>query len=480
MYGPFPVSMAGVHPASIGVGAVGTDATIEQLARWLKRCREPIYAPEDGALLHPTFPGFAQDSPFQSELVIRDNWKSRITTPDIERILDHKEPAKRLDYAVKLIVEKVQHVAQGDGAPKVMVLALPPQIIKHCFSVSAADVQAANATDRGLLPIERRIRRKQAQEQIQQQLTLFESLSPEAKKKFVSRNLRRAIKARVMKFGVPVQLARPTLFDGTSKTLQPEATRAWNFCVALYYKGGNCFPWILDEMDEGDCFVGVSFHRHVGDQAAGMYSSLAQVFSNRSDGVILRGKRFRWDEKLGKSPHLEREPAKELIRMAVEQYRADHDRLPRRVVVHKTSVYWDDELKGFREAMDGIADYDLLALSPRGLRLFREGKYPPVRGTYACVSGAAHVLYTMGYIPFMRRYPRGYVPDPMAIVEHHGNADKERLCRELLALTKMNWNCADFATAEPITLRFARQVGEIMAEMENERDTPHPSFRFYM
>jgi hypothetical protein len=195
--------------------------------------------------------------------------------------------------------------------------------------------------------------------------------------------------------------------------------------------------------------------------------------------VVLRGEKFHWDEQLGTSPHLQQQDAVALVARVLREYERVHGRKPSRVIIHKTSAYWPEELTGFKEALAQVADFDLIAVTQRATRLFREGEYPPVRGTHACIADSLHILYTMGYIPFLRGYPRGYVPDPLALVDHHGQASPERMCRELMALTKMNWNCADFATAAPITLRFARQVGEIMAEIP-AGETPKSSFKFYM
>lgn len=50
---------------------------------------------------------------------------------------------------------------------------------------------------------------------------------------------------------------------------------------------------------------------------------------------------------------------------------------------------------------------------------------------------------------------------------------------ELIALTRMNWNSADFAAAEPITLGFARTVGLILSELPPDV-TPETVFRYYM
>jgi hypothetical protein len=53
-----------------------------------------------------------------------------------------------------------------------------------------------------------------------------------------------------------------------------------------------------------------------------------------------------------------------------------------------------------------------------------------------------------------------------------------RAASDVLALARMNWNTAFDTTGMPITLRFARQVGGIMAEV-GQRE-PSPSYRFYM
>ena len=57
--------------------------------------------------------------------------------------------------------------------------------------------------------------------------------------------------------------------------------------------------------------------------------------------------------------------------------------------------------------------------------------------------------------------------------------DMVERAKEILALTKMNWNSADGMGRHPITLSFARQVGAIMTEIDDGADI-HPLYRFYM
>jgi hypothetical protein len=51
--------------------------------------------------------------------------------------------------------------------------------------------------------------------------------------------------------------------------------------------------------------------------------------------------------------------------------------------------------------------------------------------------------------------------------------------KETLAPTKMNWNGTQFVGALPITLKAARQVGDILKYV-SDGITPDPRYRFYM
>ncbi|MEM4713798.1 MAG: hypothetical protein QXQ61_04525 [Candidatus Bathyarchaeia archaeon] len=65
-----------------------------------------------------------------------------------------------------------------------------------------------------------------------------------------------------MQIGIPTQIAKPQTFTGQSKdrSLQDDATRAWNFSVAIYYKAEG-YPWKLTQMSPGTCYAGITFYR---------------------------------------------------------------------------------------------------------------------------------------------------------------------------------------------------------------------------
>jgi hypothetical protein len=268
-------------------------------------------------------------------------------------------------------------------------------------------------------------------------------------------NLRRVIKAEAMEFGIPTQLVWPHTFGAA--------------------------PWRLDEVEPGTCYVGVSFYRDNGEKSPTLRTTMAQAFTAAGDGYVLRGSTFEWDStEYGPSPHLDSSNASALMRGVLELYqRQNRGALPSRIVVHKSSRYWDEELAGFREACTTVPRTDFVALGRRGIQFYRPGIYPPLRGTFVRLSDDDLLLYTVGYIPYLRTYPGARVPQPIGIIEHHGDSAWDVVLKEIIGLTKMNWNTADFACSEPITLAFSHRVGQILAELPAPL-SPRQEYRFYM
>jgi hypothetical protein len=167
--------------------------------------------------------------------------------------------------------------------------------------------------------------------------------------------------------------------------------------------------------------------------------------------------------------------------MAMERYKAEHGHLPARLVVHKSSIYTADEITGFRAGIEGlgIGSSDLLSLRRAHTRLFRPGSYPPQRGTLWTVERERHVLYTRGSVPFYETYPGLSVPRPIEFRVHDPEETPSALASELLALTKMNWNTTEFAQRDPITLRAADQVSDILRYV-SENDLIESSYASYM
>ncbi len=150
-------------------------------------------------------------------------------------------------------------------------------------------------------------------------------------------------------------------------------------------------------------------------------------------------------------------------------------------MVHKTSKMTDHEIRGFRAAADEhqIDVADLVSVKRSLTRLFRDGTYPPLRGTFLTLQDSTGLLYLRGSVNFFETYPGMYVPRPLEFSVAHAETPLEQLACEMLSLSKLNWNNTQFDGGEPITVRAARRVGDIL-KCVPEGGAVQPSFRFYM
>jgi len=57
---------------------------------------------------------------------------------------------------------------------------------------------------------------------------------------------------------------------------------------------------------------------------------------------------------------------------------------------------------------------------------------------------------------------RSYHPNPLSVEITNGEADIETVCKDVLSLTKLNYNACIYGDGVPVTLRFANSIGEIL------------------
>ena len=135
------------------------------------------------------------------------------------------------------------------------------------------------------------------------------------------------------------------------------------------------------------------------------------------------------------------------------------------MVIHKTSSFTAAELSGFRAAAEDerIDRLDAVSVSDdTSHRLFRYGAYPPLRGTFVALDSREHLLFTRGSVEFYATYPGLYVPQPLLFRCEDVEQGPRQIARELLGLSKLNWNRTQFDGSVPITVVAARKVGEIL------------------
>ncbi len=462
-YGPLDIGDTKA-PTQLRLGLIGTDETVSAIRQWFDRCRAGV-AGKDSKLvnLFPGFPGFTNDVAFRSSLVFHDRWCASIRQREIDAVIAHSDGDETVRQSVSMFVDRAADLVQ-QGGPMVLI-CLPPH-----------DLLAAVDERRGA-------RDPDAQE-------IDEGSEPGGSHQPATISFHDLLKAEGMRLSVPFQMVRPKTYGGAqgkkkqgkrrvSTPLQDEATRAWNIHTALYYKAGG-IPWRLlrDPAALTTCFVGISFYRTLDKSR--LLTSVAQVFNERGEGVIVKGAQAQLD-KDDKTPHLSSTDAHALLKQAISVYRREHRTSPARVVVHKTSRVMPEEADGFETAAQeqSIDTVEILTVRRSFSRLFREGTYPPLRGTFVALQKTSGVLYLKGSVDFFRTYPGLYVPRPLEFTLHSGETPLPQLAGEMLALSKLNWNNTQFDGGEPITVRAARRVGDILKCVADD-GTVQPTFRFFM
>jgi hypothetical protein len=467
LFGPYDVADESRRTA-IRLGVIASGHLVDLTRSWIERCQSKIVplrkkvmrdgqvtlVPMDPRVYTP-FPGMK--AAFQADFLLPDALVETLTVRDIAPVQKIQLFEERIKHLVGAIVARLRVLAEKASPPDVVIVALPTDIRKL----------VTNPTRHAHASVKQR--------KISPQGNLLELLTAgEPNEERQPSVFHHALKAHGMPVGIPTQLIWQGTLEGAA--LEDEATRAWNFWTGVYYKGGG-IPWRVTRLPKGTCFVGIAFYKDKQDGT--LRSCLAQAFSDQGEGLVLRSEPFRWTGR-SKTPHLPSDIASDLMTKVIEEYTRHLRQAPSRVVVHKWQRYWDDERTGFESVLSEKVDsFDLVALSDRGVRFFRAGAHPPIRGSAIQFAPDNALLFTRGFVPFLGEYPGMRVPRPIEIAEHFGSAPLSQICQEILALTKMDWNSTAFAGKEPITTAFSEDVGHILLEMPSDV-VPRPQYRFYM
>jgi hypothetical protein len=411
----------------------------------------------------------AQDRPLPVTLVVEPEFEAKLTLNEISELdgLPAQQYATRLEALIENRIASLLRLA--DRKPDVIIVLLTDDMYETCHITGS---------------YHQKLRPESEAESEQLDLfSDFDKLAIDVDPKTVeplSHNFRARLKKIAMNsnYGVPIQIIREQTLRG--KDTQNLATRTWNLLTGLYYKAGE-LPWILAELDTRTCFLGVSFFHKKTATRDLVLSSMSHLFANDFNSLILRGEQVAYDYAL-RAPVLTADSASRIAERALEEYLLARNGPPSRIVVHKTSRFNDGEVKGFQAAFNNAhLAFDLVSVTKSPLKITRWGLYPVPRGTALVTGDSRAHLYTKGFVPELQTYPGSHVPSPFEVCKARGDSSIKTVCSEILALTKLNWNTADFCCGVPITVSFARNVGDVFKEFdETSPYEPSRYFRFYM
>lgn len=426
------------------VGIVGTNETIDAVTSWLDSLKEPIEAKESNQPnMTPGFPGISADAGFHLSLDVQSELCSAISSRELDELLKVPSGSDMAMRAADEFADRVRRL-QEDQRVNVVLCALPLSLAERTLN------------DNGTEEI---------------------------------RDFHHALKAKCLSLRTPTQIILPHTYNSkqvikrktkqSQRTVQDDATKAWNFVTALYYKGGGT-PWRMRREAESlqTCYIGIGFYKLLDGSA--LQASVAQVFDERGEGVIVRGAMASL-YKDDRHPYLESSDSESLLLNALKEYRGRHRHAPARVVIHKSSPFRQEEIDGFNSAIsqERIDQRNYVSVGDSEIRLFRQGEYPPLRGTLLELDDSEAVLYTTGSVNFYKTYPGLYVPRPIHLRAPVRDDSIRQIAADVLSLSKMNWNKTQMSGSLPITLEATRNVGNILKYLDPESKVQN-TYRFFM
>lgn len=483
LYGP----QTKAHREEITVGVIGTEDGLGYFTSWAKTLVRGVKIPPRGprdkhVRLHLSdFPGLAEAYGVKLDPDRLVTYK--LDLDEIEAmtaIANHHEAVAK---TVEMFLGPIEaHLKNEERGIDVWVFVVPEKVFERCRP------QMGKKRKVVLTPGEHV--KSQAKRSDMPLLAGIVDTSDEAIFDDVP-DFHRQIKARLLSLGAPSQLIRETtlapdaFLNKVGKPIrgtQDNATVAWNLATGLYYKTQAHPPWRLAGMRPGVCYVGLIF-KLIPNHADNHACCAAQMFLSEGDGVVFRGANGPWLTER-KEFHLSKEGAKALIKTVLETYRTRFDEYPTELFIHGTTKFNDDEWAAFEEvAPEGTNIVGVRIKTTDGeMKLYRNGDYPTLRGTVVLLGDSDAYLWTSGYAPRIDTYLGPETPNPLFVTilrATNGKPDLERVLTDIMGLTKINYNACNYSDSEPVTIRFAKKVGDVLV-MGSAKDAERQPFKFYI
>lgn len=468
------------RPETIHVGIVGTTEGIELTKKWLIALSGKIDVERSDQLHTTPWPGF--QAAFGVKLETTPLATIALSGTEIANAIKKTNRYDAVRSTVKLFESAILEYRRSDDLrPDVWLVVVPEDVHRYGRPTVGPPRDATPS---------RLMSEKTASKLIDG--ALFADMAEEARTYLFARNFHHQLKAQLLDREVVLQVIRETTLDPLrevdhwgqpKRSVQERARIAWNFSTTLYFKGARSQPWQIANVRPGVCYVGLVFKQDPTIRKEGEACCAAQMFLNSGNGVVFRGALGPWYSEKDREFHLRHDAAKKLVDEVLKSYTKDHGQPPSELFLHAKQRFNDEEWAGFSSAVDA-AKTVLVGVRIRptqDLRLFRPlAAVPVLRGTTVTVSKREGYLWTTGYTPRLRTYPGFETPKPLLIEVSRGDKELAQVMKDILALTKVNYNACDYSSGLPVTLKFADRVGEILTASPQGMNAPPLPFRFYI
>lgn len=285
------------------------------------------------------------------------------------------------------------------------------------------------------------------------------------------------VKAYCAQRGVRTQFLR----EGTlSKELQCEVL--WWLAQAIYVKSLRT-PFILQSNDSETVFVGIGYGM-AKRREGGVVLGCSHIYDAAGQGLRYHVSRIKNPLWIQDNPYLQKDDAITLGYQVRQLFHQTYHQLPRRVVIHKRTPFLRSEQEGLAQSLKGIPELEMITIEEEhSWRFFAFDKikkctdgFPVKRNTLLLYGSNEFFLWVHGSIKGIKDYKTYYqgksrIPAPLKVTRFAGNAPIETVAREILGLSKMDWNSCDLYGQVPATLESSSaiaKVGQLMSRFGSE------------
>lgn len=466
-------------------GVVATQSGLNIFKNYIKHIQKPIYNTNN--ITRPMFPGF--------EAVFGCKWDTdhvvfkEVTNEEIGKLLYTDSTHKRTYDLVTLFINKIISANKNeDDKVDVWFVVVPDEIYQYCRPNSVLPKDLVQK--KSLLT-------KSTAKKISFQLDIFENKEQEIKEKVIESKtynydaqFHDQLKARLLEHTLPTQIFRESTLawrDFKNKFGAPkrdfskiEGHLAWTISTAAFYKAGGK-PWKLSDVRKGVCYLGLVYKQIEKSKNPKNACCAAQMFLDNGDGTVFKGEVGPWYNPEKGEFHLKPKEAKALLSQAIKSYSEQNGEYPKEIFIHAKTRFNGQEWRAFQEVTpEGTNLVGVTITKTKPLKLYKsEGNYPIMRGNAFVVNEKSAFLWTVGYVPKTESTLSMEVPNPIFIEINKGEANIDQVLKDILALTKLNYNACIYADGVPVTLRFADKIGEILTA-STDLKAPPLAFKYYI
>lgn len=256
----------------------------------------------------------------------------------------------------------------------------------------------------------------------------------------------------------------------------------WWLSLALYVKSMRT-PWLLDSLSEDTAFVGLGFSIDTNARRGEhVVLGCSHIYSSRGEGLQYRLSKIEDPIFRGRNPFMSAEDARQTGDSIRQMFFDANMRLPKRVVIHKRTPFLMAEREGLRDGLSGVESVDMLEIQvDRALRYvasvqradgsYNDDNFPVHRGTVVRLDDYNALLWVHGATDALhqrRTYYQGKrrIPAPLIIRRHAGKTSLREISREILGLSKMDWNTFDLYNKLPASLQSSNDIARIGSRLQ--------------